>query len=70
MAHETVISRSLKLKNQSYGVYLAILAGYIVITYLYFPETRRMTIEEIANIFDGAVPFSATGQSDNDDLKK
>ncbi|KAJ5634259.1 hypothetical protein N7528_002101 [Penicillium herquei] len=37
-----------------YGVYIAILALYIVITYFYFPETRRMTIEEISDIFEGS----------------
>ncbi|KAJ5717568.1 hypothetical protein N7488_003214 [Penicillium malachiteum] len=36
-----------------YGVYIAILALYIVITYFYFPETRRITIEEISSIFEG-----------------
>ncbi|KAL2838641.1 hexose transporter protein [Aspergillus pseudoustus] len=35
-----------------YGVYLAILAGFITVTYFYFPETKRMTIEEITTVFD------------------
>ncbi|KAJ6028326.1 hypothetical protein N7540_003902 [Penicillium herquei] len=45
-----------------YGVYIAILALYIVVTYFYFPETRRMTIEEISDIFEGANPFKQTSK--------
>ncbi|KAE9570491.1 Lactose permease [Colletotrichum fructicola] len=36
-----------------YAVYIGILAFYCVIIYLRFPETKGLTIEEIAIIFDG-----------------
>ncbi|OHF04034.1 hypothetical protein CORC01_00896 [Colletotrichum orchidophilum] len=36
-----------------YAVYIGILALYCVIIYLRFPETKGLTIEEIAIIFDG-----------------
>ena len=36
-----------------YGVYIAILAFYSVVIYFRFPETKGLTIEEIAIIFDG-----------------
>jgi hypothetical protein len=38
---------------------LAILAGFIAVTYFYFPETRRLTIEEISHIFDAKDSKSA-----------
>ena len=31
-----------------------------MVTYFYFPETRRMTIEEIAEIFEGTTPLKGT----------
>ncbi|KAJ5721735.1 sugar transporter [Penicillium malachiteum] len=45
-----------------YGVYIAILALYIVVTYLYFPETRRMTIEDISDIFEGTNQLKQTSK--------
>lgn len=36
-----------------YAVYIGILAFYIGVIYLKFPETKGLTIEEIAIIFDG-----------------
>ncbi|KAF2008713.1 MFS general substrate transporter [Aaosphaeria arxii CBS 175.79] len=36
-----------------YGVYIAILVVVLVIIYYFFPETKNMTIEEIAILFDG-----------------
>lgn len=36
----------------SYGVYIAILAGFIVVTWLFFPETKGLTIEEISAVFE------------------
>lgn len=46
----------LTLGNHSYGVYIVILAGYIAVTYLTFPETRHLTIEEISAVFEGNGP--------------
>lgn len=36
-----------------YAVYIGILAFYVVVIYLKFPETKNLTIEEIAIVFDG-----------------
>lgn len=36
-----------------YAVYIGILIAYIVAIWLKFPETKNLTIEEIAVIFDG-----------------
>lgn len=38
---------------KDYGVYIAILAFYSVAIYFRFPETKGLTIEEIAIVFDG-----------------
>lgn len=35
-----------------YIVYVAPLCGYLVLVYLFFPETRRLTIEEVSLVFD------------------
>lgn len=34
-------------------MYIALLAGFIIVTYFYFPETKGLTIEEISAIFEG-----------------
>ncbi|KAJ5379862.1 sugar transporter [Penicillium cataractarum] len=39
-----------------YGIYIAILAGFIVVIYFYFPETRYLTIEEISEVFENGLP--------------
>jgi len=36
----------------SYAVYLGIIAGYFVFIYTVFPETKRLTAEEAATVFD------------------
>ncbi|PYH92063.1 hexose transporter protein [Aspergillus ellipticus CBS 707.79] len=35
-----------------YGVYIAIDCLFVVLIYFYFPETKKMSIEEVAMIFD------------------
>ncbi|KAL1891936.1 hypothetical protein Sste5346_007280 [Sporothrix stenoceras] len=44
-----------------YGVYLALISLVLVIIYFQFPETRNLTIEEIAVIFDGDRAFGGHG---------
>ncbi|CAK7222030.1 hypothetical protein SCUCBS95973_004701 [Sporothrix curviconia] len=41
-----------------YGVYLALISIILAIIYFKFPETRNLTIEEIAVIFDGERAFN------------
>lgn len=41
-----------------YGVYIAILAAYIIMIWFGFPETKGLTIEEIAVVFDGEDAFA------------
>ncbi|KAL3446325.1 general substrate transporter [Aspergillus insuetus] len=53
-----------------YGVYLAILAGFITVTYFYFPETKSMTIEEITTVFDKSDKVSAAALMDIQKLAK
>jgi hypothetical protein len=36
----------------SYAVYIAIDFGMAILVWFYFPETSRMTIEEISMVFD------------------
>lgn len=36
-----------------YAVYIGILAFYVVIIYFYFPETKNLTMEQIALVIDG-----------------
>ncbi|KAL2838637.1 general substrate transporter [Aspergillus pseudoustus] len=36
-----------------YSVYIVLLSVYCVVIYFWFPETKNMTIEEIATVFDG-----------------
>ncbi|KAJ5379853.1 uncharacterized protein N7496_002281 [Penicillium cataractarum] len=36
-----------------YGVYIGILMAYIVMIWFTFPETKGLTIEEVATVFDG-----------------
>lgn len=54
-----------------YAVYIGILSFYVVIIYLKFPETKNLTIEEIAMVFDGdsasAVRDVATKAKHDDD---
>lgn len=35
-----------------YIVYIALLCVYLVLIYFFFPETRRLTIEEVSVVFD------------------
>ncbi|PSK37359.1 High-affinity glucose transporter [Elsinoe australis] len=35
-----------------YIVYVVLLVGYLILVFFFFPETRRMTIEEVSVIFD------------------
>ena len=41
------------MHSNSYGVYIGILTGLCILIYFQFPETKDMTIEEIALVFDG-----------------
>ncbi|KAJ6028316.1 hypothetical protein N7540_003892 [Penicillium herquei] len=41
-----------------YGVYIAILVAYIITIWFAFPETKGLTIEEIAVVFDGDKAFA------------
>lgn len=36
----------------SYIVYIAVIAGYLVLILFFFPETKGMTIEEVSVLFD------------------
>lgn len=54
-----------------YGVYIAIECFYVVLIYFYFPETNKLSIEEVAVIFDfdmkddrvqAALAFQARGE--------
>ena len=40
------------INGNSYGVYIAILSILIVIEYMFFPETKGLTVEEIGLIFE------------------
>lgn len=40
------------LTADSYGIYIAILAFYLVFSYFMYPETRYHTVEEVSVIFD------------------
>jgi hypothetical protein len=35
-----------------YIVYIVLISMYLVLIYFFFPETRRLTIEEVSVIFD------------------
>lgn len=35
-----------------YGVYIAVECLYVVLIYFFFPETKKLTIEEVALVFD------------------
>lgn len=39
-------------KTLSYIVYIVLLCGYLALILLFFPETRRLSIEEVSLIFD------------------
>lgn len=45
----------------SYAVYIGILAFYLVFAYFMYPETKGLTIEEVAVLFD----FGRTGKRGN-----
>ena len=37
-----------------YAVYIAVILSSIVMIYFYYPETKGLLLEEVAEIFDGA----------------
>ncbi|KAL8280346.1 hypothetical protein RQP46_007263 [Phenoliferia psychrophenolica] len=49
-----------------YFVYIAVIAIMIVVIYVYFPETRGKTLEEIAEIFDGPLPSHGSASPEMD----
>ena len=54
----------------SYAVYIGILAFFTTMIYFYFPETKHLTIEEIAIKFDGNRALDVTdGRAHKEDVK-
>lgn len=54
------------LTSLSYTVYIGILVILVFLIYFIFPETKNLTIEEIAVIFDGE---RAIGMQDQDKIE-
>ncbi|CAG9997175.1 unnamed protein product [Clonostachys byssicola] len=50
------------LQWKYYGVYIVILVAVLAIIFFWFPETKNLTIEEIAVIFDGERALGGTGR--------
>ncbi|VUC30169.1 unnamed protein product [Clonostachys rosea] len=57
-----------------YGMYIAIDCAYVVLIYFFFPETKKLTIEEVSMIFDhgkngreAVLALQETVKSDLDD---
>lgn len=44
--------------RRSYGVYIAINFCLLIIQYFGYPETKNLTIEQIATVFDGKAALS------------
>jgi len=42
--------------NYVFTIFIALLLGFLIFVYLYVPETKNRTFEEIANQFSPAVP--------------
>ncbi|VUC29172.1 unnamed protein product [Clonostachys rosea] len=55
------------LQWKYYGVYVVILVAVLVIIFFWFPETKNLTIEEIAVIFDGERALGGTGRPGSED---
>ncbi|KAL7619498.1 hypothetical protein AAE478_010038 [Parahypoxylon ruwenzoriense] len=54
------------IRENYYYVFVACTAIFLVVAYLYFPETRRKTLEEIALAFGDKVVFVNEGQVDRE----